>query len=232
MKKDNIKLLRIFFRHNNFTQEEENNLHYIYNQISLLLIVELSKLYLKKIDGITISFGTMELWLKYYKEDNIPNFHWFKKTGSASIIFDYKKFFELEYEDRKKMVLHYACESIYKIAEKGKQLDLMQAINQIIQKYQGINILNTDYITLEQAIKYKDDEISVKVLFEFNEKVKIQLVVNQLLSDEKKYLLDEFSYGYIEWLITAFKKIEVKDNYLYLIGSKELEYLPFKLMLD
>lgn len=170
--------------------------------------------------------------MKYYKEDNIPNFHWFNRTGSASIIFDYEKFFELEYEDRKRMVFQFACESIYKIAEKGKQLDLMEAINKVIRKHQGIDTLKTEYIAFEQAIVYKDKEISVKVLFEFNEKIEIQLVVNPTETDEKRYLLDEFNYGYIDWLITAFKKVEVKDNYLYLKGSKELKYLPFKIMLE
>lgn len=61
MMKYNIKLIRIFFRNIYFTQVEENSIHYTYNQISLLLLVELSKIYQKKIDSILISFGTKEL---------------------------------------------------------------------------------------------------------------------------------------------------------------------------
>jgi hypothetical protein len=232
VKRYSINLLRIFFRNSNFTLEEENNLHYLYHQISLLLIVELSNLYKNKIDSLSISFGTKELWLKYYKEENIPNYHWYKRTGSASLIFDYEKFNKLKYEDRKKMVFDMACESIYKIAVKGNQIELMQSIDQIIQKYRNIKVLNTNYIALEQSLDYFGNIISAKVLFEFDKKIIVSLVVKLSEQCETKYLLDELNYGYIEWLITAFKKIEIKDKFIYLKGSTELEYLPFKINLD
>jgi hypothetical protein len=232
MKKYSVNLLRIFFRNSNFTLEEENNLHYLYNQISLLLIVELSNVYHKKTDSLIISFGTKELWLKHYTEESIPNYHWYKRTGSASIIFDYERFNKLEYEDRKKMVFNLSCESIYKIAEKGHQSELMQSVDQIMTKYRKVSVLNTEYVAFQQSLEYYGKIILVKVLFEFDEKIKISLVVSQSDLSETKYLLDEINYGYIEWLITAFKKIEIKNKSMYLKGSKELEYLPYKINLD
>ena len=83
-----IKLLRIYFRKINITQEEENELLYFYHQISLLISSELNKILINPIDTIRITFGTKDLWLKYYKEEDIPHYHWYKKTGSASVIFD------------------------------------------------------------------------------------------------------------------------------------------------
>ena len=47
---------------------------------------------------------------------------------------------------------------------------------------------------------------------------------------ETKYIISEFDYGYIEWIITAFKKFEFQnDKFLVLKGSKELNYLPYKI---
>ncbi|MBL0084952.1 MAG: hypothetical protein IPP37_22065 [Saprospiraceae bacterium] len=156
MKSNNIKLLRIFFRNSKFTQEEESKLHYLYHQISLLLIFEIGSTYYKKIKSIIVSFGNKEEWLKYYKENNIPNFHWYLGTGSASVIFDYDWFYKLEFEERKKMVFEMACESIYNIAEKGKQFELMQVINHIIKKFKDVRQLNTNYVALEQSLEYKE----------------------------------------------------------------------------
>lgn len=232
MKCYNIKLLRIFFRNSNFTQEEENKLHYLYHQISLLLIVEIGSIYNKKIKSIIVSFGNKEEWLKYYKEDNIPNFHWYVGTGSASVIFDYDRFYKLEFEERKKMVFEMACESIYNIADKGRQFELMQVIDHIIKKYQDVKQLNTNYVALEQSLDYKGEDLLAKVIFQFNQKIKICLLVLGSQLSGSEIIIDEFDYGYIEWLVTAFKKIEIKENFIYLTGSKELDYLPFKISME
>ncbi|MBK8112261.1 MAG: hypothetical protein IPK46_19050 [Saprospiraceae bacterium] len=108
----------------------------------------------------------------------------------------------------------------------------MQVINHIIKKFKDVRQLNTNYVALEQSLEYKGEDLLAKLIFQFNQKIRISLLVFGSQLSGAEVIIDEFDYGYIEWLVTAFKKIEIKENFIYLTGSKELDYLPLKINIE
>ena len=227
--KHKIKLLRIFFRHHVFKNEDENKYHYLFHQISLLLKAEFDPRLKNNLKSLLISFGTKKLWLKYYKTQTLPILHWYKIVGSSSAYFNYDSFFKLEFEEQKKYVFDKACEQIRLIAEYGSQKELLKAIEEITVKYKSVEVLNTDYIAFRQIFFFDDSQFEGKVIFSFSDKISVYLKIYKAEKELSSHLITTYNYGYIEWVITAFKKIEIDGNMLILKGHKDMDELPFRI---
>ncbi len=230
--KHKLRLLRIYFRHHDFDNEKENSYHYFFNQIALLIVQELDNYLTRDYRSFVISLGTLELWSKFYDSEEIPNIHYLARQGNTAENFEFDKFFKLEVEDQKLMVFNKACNSLASLARKGKQLELESAINKIKSKYASSKKLNCEYIALNKDFICQGINFTGKIIFKFLEVVYVNLTIEYRGNLVEEFKIWNFDYGYIDWLITVFKKLEVKNDLLILKGHYEIEEFPMSFDLD
>ena len=227
-----IKLFRICFRHHDFNNEKENEFLYYYQQISFFLITELNPYLNKKIKHLIINFGTEKIWSKFYKNDPLPILHWYRNVGEFSGLFDYDHFNQLENSAKLQYVLIETCHALEQLAKLSNREDFHKAVKNVFLKVKDLKKINFSYIVFKKDLEIAGVEYKSLVKFVFEDKIKIFLEFKLISGKTKSFLISTYKYGYIEWLVTAWKNIVVKDNVLIVSGSRELDELPFKISLD
>lgn len=202
--------------------------------LAILLTRLLNEIYIgKKIKFINIDFASDE---KYRIFPQIPkNFVHYYGGGGGHLRFygelDFLEFDSLNEKEQKFCIWEKACSYMRLASNTIKNSSLLEATNYAYHK--GLaNKLNTDYRVLEENIILYNQLIHAYVYIEF----KSDSMVSKLVLEKRGIIIlekeiDSAQIG-SEFFLEIYKKIEVRENKVIVKIHREVNYLPFYVLVD